>query len=185
MLSKKTTHVLEAINTLVEQFKNKPLIKSLVTAWVNQIQDIENMYYELRTERQLNNAVGVQLDGLGNIVGEKREGKDDDEYRNAIRVRILINKSNGTTENIYAVMKAFLNIDNVELKIIDYYPAGFIAEIVTILTSFISMQQLKSFIDDASPVAIKSQLTYHPTNPFRFDGPFGSGFDLAHYGSAI
>ena len=87
-LTQKSTHVQEGLANLVQQFKDKPDLAALLTSYLEQIQDLETAYFGLLTERTLNAAVGVQLDGIGAIVGEDRRGRDDADYRLAIRARI-------------------------------------------------------------------------------------------------
>lgn len=182
MIEKKTTHVQEALQTLIEQFKNKPNLTALITSYVNRIQELENIYYDLYTGRQIDNAIGVQLDGLGSIVGEERQGRDDDDYRTAIKVRIKLNNSRGTTEDILDILIAALG--NIAIEITDYYPAGFIVEILDdIDPGSFNAELLKSFIDDAKPTAVASALEYHPEDPFQFDS--GLGFDQGHWGGAV
>jgi hypothetical protein len=52
-------------------------------------------------------AVGAQLDILGKIVGESRGTQTDDEYRLAIAVRILINRSNGTLPEVLLIAQTY------------------------------------------------------------------------------
>ena len=65
-----------------------------------QVQEVEDAVYQILTDTVLETAEGAQLDGLGEIVGEERAGRDDATYRIAIRTRIAINLSEGTIENI-------------------------------------------------------------------------------------
>ena len=68
---------------------------------------------------------GEQLDGIGSIVGEDRQGRSDAEYREAIRVRISLNVSSGEPETVIWLFKTLTDPTGA----IDYfedYPAGYV-----------------------------------------------------------
>jgi hypothetical protein len=75
-------------------------------------QSIENMLQQLLTERSIDTAVGAQLDVIGRIVGQKRNGLSDDDYRRYCRARIATNKANGTTENLITITDLVVYDDN-------------------------------------------------------------------------
>jgi hypothetical protein len=106
-LTKKTDHVIEAKDNLVEQFKKSPKMQAFIAAFADQVQDLEDAFFEVFEERWIDTAVGVQLDGLGAIVGEDREGRGDDEYRLAIKARIQINFSEATPEDMLLALTNF------------------------------------------------------------------------------
>lgn len=128
VLQKKTTHEAEALDNLIEQFKsghgNQSNLEKLIVTYITQIQELENAWFELIDERTLDTSVGAQLDGIGRIVGEDRLGRNDDDYRQAIRGRIRLNLSRGTAEDIYAII--FAQLGSVVAQITeDSYPAHF------------------------------------------------------------
>jgi hypothetical protein len=126
MITKITTHVAEALDNLVELFKEKPKLASTITAFVGQVQDIEDALQQLLTDRGIDAALGAQLDGLGSIVGAARQGRTDDEiYRQAIKARIGINTSIATGESILEVLFLF---DGDQYELTEYFPAYFEAE---------------------------------------------------------
>jgi hypothetical protein len=66
---------------------------------------LENALWDIIIKRYLDFAADAQLDTLGKIVGEPRNGLGDPAYRVRIRVRILINRSFGTTPDIINVLR--------------------------------------------------------------------------------
>lgn len=109
-----TNHVEAAIERLIEHFSglDKPTLYGLIRAHVGQIQDLEDVAWQViwgrlldsapgRTER----AEGVQLDVLGKIVGCERGAYPDAEYRHAIRLQIRVNRSFGTPEDLLQVTR--------------------------------------------------------------------------------
>lgn len=106
--TKKTTRVQEARDNLLEQFKGKQTLQDILDAFTGQVQEVEDMLFELVDERFLDSAVGEQLDGLGRIIGLLRGGLDDDAYRTRLRAEIRILISSGTTEDILAIFVLIL-----------------------------------------------------------------------------
>lgn len=98
-------HVARAQSLLIEQFKKRPKINSIVKAIVQSVQKLEYVFVDLLSFRFLDKAYGAQLDGLGEIVGEQRNGLNDTDYREAIRFRIYINISSGEPETLIKALK--------------------------------------------------------------------------------
>lgn len=91
-------------------------------------QTLEDLFWSILTQLNIDDAVGVQLDKLGKVVGEPRLGRDDDEYRDMIRVRILANRSNGEPWRLIQIAKTYA--DAVAVRLREYYPAAILMEVV-------------------------------------------------------
>ena len=89
-------HAQQAISRLLEQFKGMPKIESMLSVVASEIQAVEDSAFVFFTSRAIDNAVGAQLDGIGRIVSELRNGRVDDSYRLRLKARILANRSSGT-----------------------------------------------------------------------------------------
>lgn len=110
MLSYIADHADRAVSQLFFQFRYKPRWVAFVTALAIGVQNLENAAYGMTTAFDLETASGQQLEFLGALVGEAREGVLDDEYRRAIRARIVANRSHGTNQDMYdVVVKAALD----------------------------------------------------------------------------
>lgn len=95
------THVDDAKDRLLEQYKGKPLIEGVICALGQQFQDLEDVLFSLIDGRKLANAIGTQLDLIGTIVGLPRAtGLSDDRYRILLTVKIGQNTSQGEPENL-------------------------------------------------------------------------------------
>ena len=92
-------------------------ISKLLTAICTPIQDCENALQQLLTQRALDTAQGAQLDALGVIVGQPRNGLDDDTYRLYLRARIATNRSNGTTENLIQIVSLIVNDSTIKVTV--------------------------------------------------------------------
>jgi hypothetical protein len=118
-------HATEAIDLLIEQFKRQPTIDEFLSIYIDQVQELEESLWRLLTERRLDNATGAALDGIGAIVGEAREGRDDDTYRAFVRARILIDRTRGRALDIAGVIAAIVSplVNSFPFEIREYFPA--------------------------------------------------------------
>lgn len=71
-------------------------ISKLLIGLLSSCNDLESVLLALLTQRSVATAVGSQLDVLGRIVDEDRNGLSDDDYRRFIQAKILVNRSSGT-----------------------------------------------------------------------------------------
>lgn len=105
-------HFERAVALLASQFQfNKPdgsltNFQKLLQAIIVPAQQLEDVNYELLTERWLATAIGQQLDEIGIILGLPRElNESDADYRERLQFQIFINTSSGTPEQAIAVLK--------------------------------------------------------------------------------
>lgn len=146
-------HAQEALDRLISQFKEQPNIEKFIRALIQPFQHAENTLYQILYFRWVDTAVGVQLDGMGKIVGEPRRGRNDDQYRLAIKLKIAINVCKGTPEEFIAIF--LLLVGCAQAQYIPEYPAA---------VSIYGSCDYSQFID-AGP------------DSFAFDGgPDGLGF---------
>jgi hypothetical protein len=155
-----------------------------IVPFSEEIQEIEDSLYDLRTKRSLNTAEGAQLDIIGNLVGEERNGLSDAAYLEKIRIKIIVNVASGKISTIIQYVKNITN--STVVKYIEEYPAGVILYVdgddtVAEATSFAT---IASFLKKLMPagVRLKSLRYLNPSyEPFAFgdDGSFvseGEGF---------
>lgn len=101
-------HTPLALSRLIERWKadSHPNLAGLLSAYTDAAQDAENVLWDVIVSRLIDYATNAQLDGLGRIVGEARNGLGDAAYRARIRARILINQSLGRASDIVKVLRA-------------------------------------------------------------------------------
>ena len=95
------------LSRLAEEFR-KPRISKLFGGIGAQYQALEDAAWQLYTLRSVDTAEGWVLDVLGKLVGERRQGSPDADYRIRVRARIRANLSDGTIEDVLAVFKLLL-----------------------------------------------------------------------------
>lgn len=123
-MTKITSHVVDAQGRLPEQFKNAGNLKNLIAAFAESTQDYEDLVFPLFDLLDIDTMIGNQLDGIGSIVNEPRQGRSDAEYREAIRVRISLNVSSGEPETVIWLFKTLTDPTG-SIDYIEDYPAGY------------------------------------------------------------
>jgi hypothetical protein len=93
------------LGRVIEQFEDKPNIVGTLDAFLQETQKVEDLAFEVNSAFDLDTAVGGQLDVIGRLVGESRQGKSDELYRAALRNRITANSANGTINNILSIVR--------------------------------------------------------------------------------
>ncbi|MCK4718299.1 MAG: hypothetical protein KAT70_06485, partial [Thermoplasmata archaeon] len=173
-------HCADGLSKLLAVFTDKPRLDALICSFLDQTQDLETALWALFTERTLDASVGVQLDGLGAIVGEPRKARTDDVYRQSIRVRVLVNRSNGQVEELYTIVISALG-SATEVRIRDRYPAALDVNVDSSL-GFITPEDLLSILLESKGAGISLTLIYtysDENSTFTFDTqPPGSDLSL-------
>lgn len=124
-------HVAEGLALLTGMYQGKPVTEAILTALLNKVQTLEvdvwdciwGWVLEWLDPADPNNyfiPTGTALDDLGAIVGQPREGRIDEEYVDAIRLRARINRSKGRAEDVIQVA-ALLDED---ATYVEHYPLG-------------------------------------------------------------
>lgn len=90
-----TDYVYRANRLLLEQFTGREKIQKLLEAYITEAQDLEYAIQNVRALRLLESASGVQLDQYAQFVGIERNGLPDNEFREAIKITIILNSSSG------------------------------------------------------------------------------------------
>lgn len=65
-------HIELGLSRLAAQFKTAKNLNDFLTIFLNQNQELENTFFDLLNKRDLDSAVGAQLDVIGRIVGQPR-----------------------------------------------------------------------------------------------------------------
>lgn len=117
------THVTDALARMLEQYKNSPRLKAIITKLGQSFQGLEDAFQSIYLARSIADAVGVHLDKIGEIVGAPRpDNVSDNVYRVIIYGRISANVSQGETENVINTYRLLTQATNVRLE--EEYPAG-------------------------------------------------------------
>lgn len=174
-LVKNTVHVTEGLAKLLGQYKDATDLRALFSLLLTQVQTIENDAADVIKGISVTTAANYQLDIIGAIVGEPRQGRTDAQYRPRILSRIGINISNGHPDEVLEIMTATNGGKPFTLQ--EYQPAAFE------LHGDIDPAQLNDVLGvlrELRPAGVQAYVTYalpSPSITFRYDGPDGTGYD--------
>lgn len=82
-------HIAEALERIPDRLKDKPRFQALIRSWTKPANDIEAAVFQLLSGRGIDDAIGAQLDGLGDILNRPRNEVDDERYRVVLEAQIF------------------------------------------------------------------------------------------------
>lgn len=113
----------EALSLLLPQFDNSPKLKGLLESSVEPTIEWQSGLEQMLLAYDARVSSGEQLDKLGKLLNVVRGDKSDEDFRSAILVRILINKSTGSGKNLIEMLRLVLGNDIV-FRVVEQYPAS-------------------------------------------------------------
>lgn len=197
-LVRNTRHAADGEATLLAQFQGLPNWQAIMGPLWDQVQELEDAFWQLYTERLLDAAVGEQLDVIGRVINRKRgsypagvgagagEPWVDDLYRAILRGHVHANLASGGPEEILRMTALVLtDFPAVEIRAVEQFPHQF--EIQAAIGALIEglAQAFKPLLVMAKATSVRALFTYHTTDPvFQFDGANGSKFDGGYHFAA-
>jgi hypothetical protein len=145
--------VQQGLDRLVTQWADKPVVQGLLKSYLENVETVENLYEQLLDERSVFTAIGAQLDVIGTIVGEARDGKSDAAYRQAILDRIAINNADGTPEKIIQILKTITG--STAAHVFEHYPAN-----VHAFVSGSPSNSVAEALQDITPAGVSARLMF-------------------------
>lgn len=164
-------HAEEAISHLIELFKNGPRNQTILQAIGVQLQELEEAAADVLVGFFVDTAVGDQLDILGRVVGETRQGRTDNDYRAAVRVRILVNMSDGKVEQLLAIARGL--VPEATVALVEVYPMSIRLEFSTLGTT--SLRTVFSILKQAKAAGVRLLVSYGPPTIGAVDGAPAGG----------
>lgn len=167
--------VARALGNIVSQFALATNLRALVSAIAEEIQIAEDTLQDLLYGLRLDAATGAQLDLLGKLFGEARDGLPDVLYRRFIEARLMIRLSQGTPDQVAMIASRLVAVP-VEYR--PAYPAGYrLQYTVPVAVDAGLRARILARITEATPAGVGVELVESTNpNPFRF-GVAGSGFN--------
>lgn len=175
-------HAKDAKDRLLFQYKGKTNIENLIDSLLGtQIQDFENAAFTLFGRLNIDKSTGKQLDRIGDLIGQKREGKIDSLYRLFIKAKIGANISQGDIERLISVWKLLTNSSSVHL--VEAFPAEVELYSDTALSTS-SVNDAFTLIQKVSAGGVKVGYTavFDKTEAFGF---LGSGSNSLGFGGVL
>jgi len=168
-LTKITTHAEDAVARLLEQFRGGTTLPALVRAFSNQAQAAEDALWDVLVLRRLGTATGAQLDVLGRILGQAREGRADADYVLWLRARMLLNLGSGRPEDLLALF-ASVTQGSTTLQLEEQFPASIVLRVGS--ASTVDPAQAAAILQLAKAGGVRAILesaTSIDTTSFAFD----------------
>jgi len=162
-------------------FRNKTYWTKLLTVVAAPFQQIEDAFQDLLLLRYLSSAFGVQLDIIGEIVGLKRQGRDDSGYLIRLRARILLIRSSGTLPQIFKILRAVFSTKAYRYH--SWHPAGFVVDVRS-ATTVADADELAGLISSAKAAGVRANMTYSTVDEsatFYWNGTTSQGWNAGEW----
>lgn len=200
MLSHLTDLADRAQKRAMLQYRSLTKFMADVAVVVSEAQALEDALWDFSQQLQLDSAIGVWLERLGNLIGQARQGFADDYagsgsvagYRDLIKARILANASDGSTETMLAVIQQIFSSLGMTIEAKDWYPAAQSFNItdppLNGQTGSATITALLNLVRIARAVAVQTMILYQDdVDAEEFvmgdvpggSSPVGKGFDDA------
>jgi len=186
-----STFIQDGLSRLLEQFHRSPVLRSWLTSYLTQVDALRVASLQLINERAIYDAVGQQLNVIGDIVGKARGSFDDPTYRAWILATIRSNSSSGHASDLIAIVRHIITDPLVTLFIEDEYPAALTFHCEGIV-EVEEGNALGQALQIARAAGVRLLFSYSPeTNVFRYadasflglgeDGAASGGYDDGGY----
>lgn len=87
-------------NTMPYLWKTKPYANGLIVSVGELFQEIEDLFQSILTGRNIYDAVGAQLDMIGALLNEPRDGRLDEAYRTVLLAKVSTIGASGTIRDV-------------------------------------------------------------------------------------
>lgn len=170
-------HATDGLSQLIAQYQESERLKWVIGLPLCVLNAAEISAYDLLTKvYDVDAAEGVQLDILGDIVGESRSGRTDKAFRRAIKVRVAVNKSNGTAEELINICVLYTDIPLLGIDKVAISDFG-VAAIKMVLSFFFDdVPGLFNILKQARPAGVQLNLCYPASTApsFAFSGTYAT-----------
>ena len=139
------------------QHLRQPRTSRLLEALGGGVQVVEDDAFNVLVAMVLPMAVGDQLDKWGELVGEVRGGLTDPDYRRFVQARIKSNRSEGSVDELIAVLELLTFPSTV--RYFDLFPAGYAIQFIHgEWYSDVVASRVARFMQDIKPAGISMAL---------------------------
>lgn len=165
----------EAQELMLFQFNDSPKLKGLIRELVAPLQCVADNLEKLSDGAYIREASGATLDVLARLVGQQRKDMKDDSLRLWIKLRIMLNRSQGTAEDLLDILVLFF-AEKPQILINELKPNDVV---ITFLARVSSPKTLFAIIHAALPLGTRSHfIRAEQQRSFRFDR---SSFHLSSF----
>jgi hypothetical protein len=152
-IGQETDHAGVGLGKLIYYLQTKARWAALTSAMLEPFQVAEDLLWAVYTLGWDPDTLGgVNLDTLGALVGEARKGRLDPAYRLAVKVRLLINASDGKASTLAEIILTAL--PDAVLSIVDYSTATAVLNVLADLTNA-SLSDLTLWVKQAKSAGVR------------------------------
>lgn len=173
-------HVRAAVLRMLAAERPKEKLSKLVSNEAHRIQLLEDQVWNWWEQLDLETAPGVFLERIGDIVGEARQGREDEIYRLWIRARAKANRSAGSVPDMLEILELILPAGTV-VEYVDLPYEIRDAEAYFIIYGNVPYpDQVRAILESVVGAGIQLDVTFITTDPagtFSFEGGPGLGFN--------
>lgn len=169
-------HIARGLSLVVSQFQRSPRLLKVIEGLLDEVQRVEDAMLDVDSALDIESATGAQLDQMGLLLGERRDGLDDITYRRYLTARSMIRIGQGSTEDVIGIA-ATLSGGAVEYS--PAYPAGYRIHLTAPVPDALKAR-FKARLTEATPAGVGLEVTQATSDdPFTFDND-ALGFDQGH-----
>ena len=138
------------VDLLPVQFKDSDNLIKLLSIYLDQVQELNQAQLDLGDlSTDIDTVFGYQMDILGNLLGLKRQGRGDEDFRDFIKAYIATVSGSGTPEDVINYLKITTKAEKVRYW--EHYPASIILE----TNGTFIQKNLANSVDSLSPAGVK------------------------------
>lgn len=174
-------------NRLAQYIKGKPNMEAILDALRVQAVELSAALTDLRFARLITTAVGEQLDVLGEIVGAARESDTDEPYRLRIKAQVLVNRSSGCPEEIYAIFDLIKPV-GATMEIEDWFPAAFVLRLYGAAITDAEAARFGRIFRSSRAAGVGGRFHWSPAaaaDTFTLDGTAAQALDTGFFSGAV
>jgi hypothetical protein len=181
-------HTFEAREQVWNRFKRCPNFDNLARIIGHRFQLLSNELEDIRAIRSVDTDTGANLDALGALQGQAREGFSDLVYRSLIKAKTIANRSKGTSEEIITAARFLRFGDDSEIAFTQLFPAALSLEFTSALETLQHQTLIADLLFQTKLGGVRMFVLFVPVTPFGFAGDagafgFGTGIFSTLYSS--
>jgi hypothetical protein len=168
--------LIDPIALLIQQFRDKPRMGAVLTVFITALQEVSDVFDEIKAFLNIDTQEGTQLDVIGDILWCVRPappplGTIDADYRTLLKTQIILNHSGGEAEALITACQEMVQATGILFE--EHGDA--VASITALTPNDLPdnlVQQLNRIKEAGVQLIVQASLT----NCFRYDTA-GQGFD--------
>jgi hypothetical protein len=164
-------HAGEAEARLMEQYRGQDRMLSVLAMVTGGHQNVEDATFELPEGRALTTAVGAQLDRLGELLGFKRSGLTDEQYRAVLQGVVAESFSDGTYATAATILQSLYGASAVFVATYPDATMAFGIGSPAVDPSLYPLLQSVFFKALAGGIGVCSLVTFNAAGAFSMAGP--------------